>query len=305
MAVGLDVLRSRLTRDVFLPVAFRLALKLEQATWDEFTTDAGLASYSLRSVQRLFKADGLINWFDDCFEASGVGSKIVRYADGTTGPKPSAPKSLPDAKTFLAAEPIRYVVDLTKRLCSEVGSDATVLGYLTGGATLINYLLPAGTKHEIRKDLERDKFSVPTRRAVEAVAQLSVALANVYCEAGVGALVVVEHDAVDSPAYLRGFDSLFNVARYFNVPIILLCRHAPDAAFVEAARKAGVAHVVSRASKDAKLVAVPCGTAAELASFVAGWSKGGGSRRLVATEWEIPADAAPEDLIALQKKIAA
>jgi hypothetical protein len=107
---------------------------------------------------------------------------------------------------------------------------------------------------------------------------------------------------VADASYLRGFDALFNVARYLNVPILMLCRRPPDAAFVEAAKKTGVAHVVARVAKDDKVVAVPCGSAAELAGAVGAWSKGA-AKRLVMTEWDVPADTAPDQLIALQKKI--
>jgi uroporphyrinogen-III decarboxylase len=303
MAAGLDALRSRLSRDLFLPVAFRLALKLEQATWDEIAGDPGLASFSLRSVQRLFKSDGLVSWFDDWLEAEGAGAKVQRDDDGGVSGKPVLPTSLPDAKTFRAANPVKAVTDLTKRLCTETGNDAVVLGCLTGGATLLARLYGEARRDAILKELAAGKVPDATRKAVDAAAQLSVALANAYCEAGAGALVMAEHDRVADASYLRGFDAIFNVARYLNVPILMLCRHAPDAAFVEAAKKAGVTHVVSRSAKDDKVVAVPCGSASEIEKFVGGWSKGAGGRRLVMTEWELPADAAPEQLIALQKKI--
>jgi hypothetical protein len=104
-------------------------------------------------------------------------------------------------------------------------------------------------------------------------------------------------------AYLRGFEAIFNVARYLNVPILMLCKHVPDTAFVEAAKKTGLTHVVSRAAKDDRVVAVPCGSASDLADFAEGWAKDAVSKRLVMTEWDVPAETAPETLIGLQKKM--
>jgi uroporphyrinogen-III decarboxylase len=303
MAAGLDALRGRLGRDLFVPVTFRLALKLEQTTWDEMTSDPGLAGFTLRSVQRLFKADGLVNWFDDWLEAEAAGVKVERDDGGNVSAGPDRPESLADAKTFRTAATVAAVVDLTKRLCAEVGNDAAVLGYLTGGATLLARLYGEDRRTAIVKEFAAGKIAEPTRKAVDAAAQFGVALANAYCEAGASALVLAEHDRVTTAAYLRGFEAIFNVARYLNVPILMLCKHAPDTVFVEAARKTGVAQVVSRSAKDDRVVAVPCESASELAGFAEGWAKGGASKRLVMTEWDTPADTAPEHLIGLQKKI--
>jgi hypothetical protein len=303
MAARLDALRSRLSRDLFVPLTFRLALKLEQTTWGEVAGDPGLASFTLRSVQRLFKADGLVNWFDDRLEAEAAGAKVPRDAGGRASGTAAPVTALPDAKSFRAANPVKSVIDVTTRLCAETGNDGVVFGYLTGGATLLARLYGAVRRDAILGELAAGKVSDGARKAVDAAAQLGVALANAYGEAGVGALVLAEHDRVANASYLRGFDALFNVARYLNLPVLMLCRHALGAAFIEAAKKVGVAHVVARAAKDDTVVAVPSGSTAELASFVGSWSKGGGSKRLIMTEWDAPADTGPELLIALQKKI--
>jgi uroporphyrinogen-III decarboxylase len=284
-------------------VTFRLGLKLEQAAWEEVAGDPGLATFTLRSVQRLFKADAVVNWFDDWLEAEAAGARVARDGEGTVTAKPALPAAIPDGKALRAAEPASTVIDVTKRLCAEVGNDVAVLGYLTGGATLLARLYGDARRDAILTELRGGKVSESTRKAVDAAAQLGVALANAYCEAGASALVLAETDPVADASYLRGFDALFNVARYLNVPILMLCRQAPDNAFVAGATKAGVAHVISRAAKDDKVAAVPCGSAAELAGCVGAWSKGA-AKRLVMTEWDVSADTAPDQLIALQKKIA-
>jgi uroporphyrinogen-III decarboxylase len=305
MAARLDALRGRLGRDLFVPVTFRFALKLEQTTWSEAAGDPGLASFALRSAQRLFKADGLVNWFDDWLEAEGAGVRVERDKASGSASNPVRPGSPADAKTFRASRTIKAVIDLTRRLCAEVGNDAVLLGYLTGGATLLSRLYGEDRRAAIMDEFASGKVPEPTRKAVDAAAQLGVALANAYCEAGAGALVLAEHDRVADATYLRGFEAIFNVARYLDVPILMLCKHVPAAPFVAAAKQAGVAHVASRAADDDKIVAVPAGSASEIAGFAERWARGIVGRRLVLTEWDAPADTAPEHLMALQKKIAA
>ena len=56
MAVTLQALAAKRGGDLFVPLIFRLALRLEQANWDEALEDAPLAAHALSSAQRLFAA---------------------------------------------------------------------------------------------------------------------------------------------------------------------------------------------------------------------------------------------------------
>lgn len=94
-----DVLKNA-GRDLFVPLTFSLARKLEQVTLQEFVDDLGLAAFALRSAQTLFVADGTINWFDGSLEPEAV-----------------------DA-----------AVELARRLCAQTRDSELVLGYVPGPA---------------------------------------------------------------------------------------------------------------------------------------------------------------------------
>ncbi len=57
MAAALDKLRRGAGRPLFAPIFFRLAMAIEQLEWCEMAEDAALASFTLRSAQKLFDAD--------------------------------------------------------------------------------------------------------------------------------------------------------------------------------------------------------------------------------------------------------
>ena len=196
MSLPLDRLVARKS-GACVPIAFRIALKLDQVSWDEACEDVGLAVFALRNAQKMFKADGLVNWFDTWLEAEACGAKITR---GPLGDVTSAapPTALPDAAAFTIAPPIARAADIARRLVAETREDSTVIGYLTGPATLL-------------KHLNIDE----TQRAVD----YSLALVKLYGEAGVGALLFAEEEA---PA--RPFDAVANLAGYYNLPMLLAAR---------------------------------------------------------------------------------
>jgi hypothetical protein len=112
MAARLDTLLRRAGRDLFLPLTFRLAQRLEQVTAEEFAADPALAAFALRSAQKLFGADGTVNWFEPGFEG----------ADSA------------DDSALLARPPVSVALDLARRLAADSGKDDAVLGFMTGPA---------------------------------------------------------------------------------------------------------------------------------------------------------------------------
>jgi len=196
MSLALDRLVAR-KDGACVPIAFRIALKLDQVSWDEACEDVGLAVFALRNAQKMFKGDGLVNWFDTWLEAEACGAKVARGPLGEVA-NATPPASLPDAATFAAAPAIARVVDIARRLVGETREGSTVIGYLTGPATLLKHL---GTK-----DAQR-------------AAEYSLALVKLYGEAGVGALLFAEEEP---PA--RPFDTVANLAGYYNLPMLLAAR---------------------------------------------------------------------------------
>ena len=196
MSLPLDRLVAR-PSGACVPIAFRIALKLDQVSWDEACEDVGLAVFALRNAQKMFKADGLVNWFDTWLEAEACGAKLARGPLGVVSAA-APPAALPDAATFAAAPPIARVAEIARRLVGETRAESTVLGYATGPATLL--------KHLGANDAQR-------------AADYSLALVKLYGEAGVGALLFAEEE---TPA--RPFDAVANLAGYYNLPMLLAAR---------------------------------------------------------------------------------
>lgn len=290
MAAKLDSYQSKARRDLFVPIAFTLAIKLEQATYAELAEDPGFAAFTLRSTLKLFKADGIVNWFDPWLEAEGSGAKVARDDIGRATGAPAAPKSLPEAKDFLAATPIARVLDLTRRLCAETKEEALVLGTLSGPLSLARRLAPKGKKGA---------------DAVRAVAPLSLALAKEYCEAGVSALLIAEDEAVTSADALKPLDALLNLANYYGTPAILLCRAPVDAAARKGIAALGVRLVAAPGGGD-KAHVVPGDSLADPAGAKAWVGAQGGLRggRLFLTDWDMAPETAPETVMAWQAAIA-
>jgi hypothetical protein len=290
MAAKLDRMQAKVQRDLFVPIAFTLAIKLEQATWAELAEDPGFAAFTLRSTLKLFKADGVVSWFDGWLEAEAAGAKVARDDLGGVAGVPAAPKALPEAKDFLAAVPVARVLDLTRRLCAETKDDAMVLGTLTGPLSLAKRLAGKGTK---------------AAEAVRAAAPLSLALAKEYCEAGVSALLLAEEEAVKSAEALKPLDALFNLAAYYGTPVILLARTPVDASARRDIAALGVRLIAAPGGGD-KAHVVPADRLDDPAGAKAwvGAQPGARGTRLFLTEWDIAPETPPEAVMAWQAAIA-
>lgn len=290
MAAKLDAYQSKARRDLFVPIAFTLAIRLEQATYAELADDPGFAAFTLRSTLKLFKSDGIVNWFDGWLEAEGAGATVARDELGRVAGAPAAPKSLPDAKDFVAAASVARVLDLTRRLCAETKDEALVLGTLTGPLSLAKRLAPKGKTGA---------------DAVRAVAPLSLALAKEYCEAGVSALLIAEAEPVKSAEALKPLDALLNLASYYGTPAVLLCRAPVDAAARKDITALGVRLIAAPGGGD-KAHAVPgdaLGDPAGAKDWVAAQAGTRGGR-LFLTDWDIAPETAPEAVMAWRAAIA-
>src|SRR5258708_18830265 len=114
-------LMAKLDRDaaqgrvVFAPLIFRLALKLEQVPWTEFSSSASEAMYVLRSAQRLFKLDAVCTWLDTWLEAEAIAMTIPRCDLGACMARPDA-DALPPVETAMPSPPIPPPPQLSPRL---------------------------------------------------------------------------------------------------------------------------------------------------------------------------------------------
>lgn len=306
MSVKLDTLASKAGRSLFLPIGFRFLLKLEQVEWDEFCSDAALATFTLRAAQRLFKADGLVNWFDDWLEAEGAGAALARGPLGEAAETAAAPGNIPDAQAFAASDAVARAVEIAGRLSQETGDEAAVLAYLTGPRTLFARLLGAAAARRLSKSLKSGKPRGADKDAIEAAAELSLTLAKAYCEAGCGALLLAEDEEPGDLECLAAVSALINLAEYYGVPVLLLSRAPLGTAARARARAAGLWHVAAPGAANG-LHAIPLKVLMEAADRAVAWAKSvpaGGAPRLFVTEWEIPSTAKPEAVAALRAEVA-
>ena len=293
MGVSLQALAAKRGGDLFVPLIFRLALRLEQVNWDEALEDAPLAAHALGSAQKLFGTDACVNWFDTGLEAEAAGINFARDPLGEISAKAVVPVDIPDPGAFVATPAISHVLAVTRQLCETTGQHACILGCLTGPATLLLRFFRAASAKRLVAALDAGKLAAADKQRLDKLASLSVALARAYCELGVGALALIEDAVPQSPALAGAFDALFNLTSYYGVSVVVVSRASLPSAVRNAYAGLGAGYVVAPGTRDDRVAAVApealTGTQEALAQ-----SKGAG--RLVATTWEVPADTAPESL---------
>ena len=177
-----------------------------------------------------------------------------------------------------AGAPSAATLALTRRLVEEVGTETAVLGTLAAPGTLA----AAG--------------------AIDEQARLASAAVDGLCEAGVAALVMLETVADPDPGLFGAFDAAFNLAAYYQVPVLYLARHALAGGVAEAARAAGARWAVGPGEVDGEVASVPL----ELfdGGEASGWAAGlPASVRLHVSSWEIPAGTPVESVAALRRAL--
>jgi hypothetical protein len=208
-------------RTLFAPVIFRLALKLEQIAWTEFADSAAEAVFALRATQRLFKQDVIFTCFDTWLEAEAAGVAVERDALGRVVNEPRPPVSLPATDAVLAGASIAHAVEIVRRLRDE---PVVTVAMLSAGATLLRRFVGDAECGRILHDLGRSEVKPADRALLDSLREISVGLARAYCEAGAGALLLVQEAESPDLADLADAAALFNLAEYYATPVLLLCR---------------------------------------------------------------------------------
>ena len=170
--------------------------------------------------------------------------------------------------------PSAATLALTQRLVDEIGTETAVLGTLAAPGTLA----AAG--------------------AIEEQARLASAAVDGLCGAGVAALIMLEGVEHPDPGSFRTFDAAFNLAAYYQVPVLYLARHAQPPCVLDAARAAGARWAVGPGDVDREVASVPLelfdgGGAAGLPACV----------RLHVSSWEVPAGTPVEAVAALRRAL--
>lgn len=292
MSVPLDRLQQRLRRDLYIPVAFRVAFAWAGLPWDKAVSDPVAAADALRRFQRHVQADGVLPWFDGWLEAEAAGARADRDEQGRVVGTPAPPRRLPSAAGLAETPRIRAVLEITRILCAETREQSTVLGCVTGVRTLVARLI--------------GHRPAPGATVEPEATEIAVALARAFCEAGVGALVMVADLPMAETADARNFMPITAVAREFAVPTVLMSRHPLSTALEAALHRAGVDHISAPGGRD-PVCAIPGAMLRGAPEAADGWftlqrgAKPG--PRLFLSEWEVPPDARIPTLVALRHKV--
>ncbi len=254
-------------RILFAPLIWRLALKIEQVSWNEIAHSASEAVYVLNSAQRLFKHDVHCASFDTWLEAQAAGLQVERDALGRVTNRPLPLQDWPSVEAVLAADPIARTVEIVHRLAADGGA-AIPIATLTAGATLL-----------ARFGADR----------IDYVRQIMLGLARAYCEAGAGALVLLEEESGGDFGELPEFAALFNLAKYYATPVFLLSRRAVSPRGIAAAAAAGALLLTPDAAEDG-IHALPPGD-----NEKSGW--------IAMSRWEVDPDTEPETIQAWRRQV--
>ena len=176
-----------------------------------------------------------------------------------------------------AGLPSDAVLALTRRLVEEMGEQTSVLGTIGAPSAL------SGT------------------RPVDEAARLTAAAVDALCGAGIAALVMLEAAKDPDPTLFGEFDAAFNLAAYYQVPVLYLARHAQGAGLLDAARTAGARWAVGPGDADGAAASAPLDLLNRDAAAASAWAGGlPAGVRLYVSSWEIPGETPVEAVAALR-----
>jgi hypothetical protein len=272
-------LAQRSDRMLFAPLIWRLAMKIEQVPWREVAGSATETAYVLRSAQRLFKQDVHCVSFDTWLEAEAIGMRVERDRFGTPVGHPGRVASWPSVDRVLSANPVVRTVETLRRLALDPDGIVPVAA-ITAGTTLLKRL---------RAPVTPD--------SVDYIRQILLGLTRLYCEAGAGALLLLDEEPGDDPAALAAYAALFNLAEYFSTPVFLLSRRPVRPETAAAAQAAGARYLAPDRTSEGVL-ALP----ADGGEVVTGEEPAGGGW-IAMSAWEVDPETDPNVVQAWRQKL--
>ncbi len=270
-------LEPRSDRMVFAPLIWRLAMKIEQVPWSEVAGSVTDAVYVLRSAQRLFKQDIHCVWFDTWLEAEAAGLQVERDELGRSGRNACADRGLAFGRNDSGSRTGR-----TRRggfAASRTGSRSR---HRPGGDN--------DRGGDIAKASRRGTGSAAAD-SLDYVRQILLGLTRLYCEAGAGAIVLLDEEPGDNSPELTEFGSLFNLAEYFATPVFVLSREQALPAAVAAANSLGAKYLTPDQSSDGIVALPPNGDS----------NAGGGW--IAISRWEIDPETDPNTVQSWRQKL--
>lgn len=256
-------------RILFAPLIWRLALRIEQAACDEVALSPAEAVLVLRSAQRLFKQDVHCASFDTWMEAEAAGAAVQRDELGRVKGSPAAPAEPAGVEDVLHAPRVATAVEVVRRLAQD-GGPVIPLATMTAHATLSSRLGPDRGEH---------------------ARQIMLGLARAYCEAGAGALLLLEEEPNPDFADLPQLSALLNLAEYYATPVLVLSLASVSPQGRAAVEKAGASLLAPGMTTDG-IMPLPPGCS-------------DGDAWLAMSHWELDPETDPNEVRSWQQRLAA
>ena len=209
------------SRPPFIPYMATAAARLMQVSVRDLFSDPTTLANSLQACQRLFKYDGIVILFDTTLEAEACGCQLS-WQEGCP-PKVvssvfnnSDDLATLDASRIEGAARIPVVIEAAKRLTQTIGGEVSILGAITGPATLGSHLLGEAFLSACDTDFG----------AFDKVIDLweTIALARVRACGELNLDLVEEDFAVIGPtryaAIQPALKTLRNLARFYDMAVI-------------------------------------------------------------------------------------
>lgn len=216
--------RARNANRLFAPLVFRLALRLEQIQWSELQQSASEIVFVTRSAQKLFKLDAVCPNFDTWLELEAAGVAVPRDDLGVVGENPGFPQSLPAPNAYAKTDVIGHATEVIRRLADDWPSAALPLAAVTFGSTLMKRLYGSLRADAILDSMRAGTVDREDNEAIEYIREATLEIATAYLEAGAAGLLLLHEDNAPNLVELPAFAALFNLATYYDVPAIVMCR---------------------------------------------------------------------------------
>lgn len=305
------------SRAPFLPWVCIHAARLEQVAVPKMLGDASLLARALYNAHKLYGYDMVINTFDPSIEAEACGCPVKWTSDRELPVLDEHPSIDHLSEDHIGAIPTKgrlpVVLEATRRLKATLGRTAAVAGVVTGPFTVASHL----RGRDLIDDLESDPE--PARTALELARRVCLEVCKSYGELELDVIVLADSTMPRLPVrYLplamSVLGPLINAIRFYNsVPLLLahgctrnavelLCKMEIDGMVADGdveleLRQMMFSSVVGHSIPSSVLT----GSKEALAAHVGGSLNDDGKSPFISTEWQVPYETPPENVLEVMK----
>lgn len=206
---------------LYCPILFKFAARLEQMTWDDFTSDPADTAAALRNAQTASDADLVVNWFDTWAECEALGAEVVRDSDGNVLSY-IPPRRIAQPLALLKSGLLPRLRESAVRLQGDRRPGTLLGGFLTGPCTFAKRI---GGGSDIQSDRDGGLAAAQQSEATQLAVQWAIELIRGYGEIGLDLSIIAEEEPGAGVFYrdhAKTLQPLVNLSRYYRHPLIVL-----------------------------------------------------------------------------------